>query len=72
MNDYHKILLTLFGVVRIYIYTLDIDPPLSYFFIDCLGHTHSSLFVFVVFLKLKDVVMVPYDDVPCVFLDVLC
>ena len=30
------------------------------------------LFVFVVFIKLKDVVMVPYDDVPCVFLDALC
>ena len=52
--------------------TLDFDLPLPCFYIDFLCHTHSSLFVFVFFLKLKDVVTVTYDDVPCVFLEVLC
>ena len=52
--------------------TLGLDlSGLSYFFIDCLYLTHSSSFLFVVLIKLKVVVMVPYDDVPCVFLDAL-
>ena len=52
--------------------TLDLDIPLSCFFIVCLCHTHSCPLVFVFFLNDIDVFMMPHDDVLCVSLDALC